>query len=125
MDENLVGYLLDVLDPEAQRGVERYLAAQPEAQKQLELLRQALQPLECDRDAIDPPPTLWLRTLGRIAEHRCQTLPAAPEPVILRATPATGRLWWRRSDVLAAAGILLCLSLILPPALSHLRFRSD
>lgn len=125
MDENLVGYLLDALDPETQRGVERYLAERPEAQKQVELLRQALQPLECDRNSIEPPPTLWLRTLARIAEHRCQTLPAAPEPVILRATPAVSRTWWRRSDIIAAAGVLLCLSLLVPPVLSHWRFRAD
>ena len=54
MDENLVGYLLDALEPETRAGVEDYLRDHSEARQRLELLRQALQPLECDRDAIEP-----------------------------------------------------------------------
>ncbi len=125
MDENLVGYLLDALDPETRREVEEYVRAQPEARQHLELLRRALAPLECDRDTIEPPAGLWVRTLSLIAEHRTLTLPAAPAPVILRAPPAMARTWWRRADVLVAAGLLLCLSALVPPGIGHWRSRSD
>lgn len=125
MDENLVGYLLDALEPDTRLEVEQYVREQPGARQRLELLRNALAPLECDRDTIEPPVGLWVRTLACIAEHRTQTLPPVPEPVILRATPATGRTWWRRADVLVAAGLLLCVSALLPPGINHLRFRSD
>src|SRR5437016_2465224 len=100
MDENLVGYLLDALEPETREEVEQYVRAQPEARQRLELLRQALKPLECDRDTIEPPPGLWTRTLAHIAQYRPQPVPAAPEPVFLRATPVTGRTWWSRADVM-------------------------
>ena len=36
MDENLVGYLLDALDPETQREVEQHLETEPAAQSRLE-----------------------------------------------------------------------------------------
>lgn len=125
MDENLVGYLLDALEPETKREVEQHVNEHPDARQRLALLRRALAPLESDRDKIDPPAGLWVRTLSRIAENRTQTLPPAPEPVILRAMPVAGRTWWRRADVMVAAGLLLCLSLLLPPGISHLRFRNE
>jgi prepilin-type processing-associated H-X9-DG protein len=69
MDENLVGYLLGSLDPETHREVEAYLAASPEAQAKLGLLRQALAPLAADKDAVEPPPDLALRAIITVAEH--------------------------------------------------------
>ena len=78
MEVNLVGYLLEALDsPERQR-VEEYLAESPEGQAQLELLRQALLPL--DRDTIDPPADLALRTIGLVAEHIVNTEGSVAEP---------------------------------------------
>lgn len=82
MDENLVGYLLDALDAPSRQEVENYLHDNPEAQKRIDLLREALRPLEADRDAIDPPPNLKLGTLSRVAQYcsrRTETEVAIPK----------------------------------------------
>ena len=63
MDEHLVGYLLKALDSDTERQVGDYLRASPEGRTRLELLRQALEPLEADKEEIDPPADLHLRTL--------------------------------------------------------------
>jgi hypothetical protein len=67
MDENLVGYLLQSLDPETQAQVEDYLHSHPEAQARLERLRQALEPLAANNEEVAAPPGLWVRTLAHIA----------------------------------------------------------
>ena len=95
MDENLIGYLLNALEPREQREVEDALHNFPETQRRLELLRQALDPLAVDSEASDPPSGLWVRTLARVAEHRCRELPRADQ-----AGFAAGR----RATRLAAAG---------------------
>jgi anti-sigma factor RsiW len=80
MEQDLVGYLLDALDPDTQRQVEKYLNAEPAARQQLEVLRRALDPLACDREHPEPAPGLAFRTLARVAEYRCRPLPQAPTP---------------------------------------------
>jgi len=80
MDENLVGYLLDALDPDTHRQVEKYLHDEPGVRQKLETLRRALEPLAADRDPPEPEPGLALRTLCRVAEYRCRPLPQAPAP---------------------------------------------
>jgi hypothetical protein len=113
MDEHLVGYLLKALDSDTERQVGDYLRASPEGRTRLELLRQALEPLEADKEEIDPPADLHLRTLRRIAEINFgspQRVPPAPP-----MSPAVPISWWRRADVLVAASLLLiCLPLALP-----------
>src|SRR5690348_14846337 len=106
MDEHLVGYLLKALDPDTQREVEAYVREEPEAARKLELLRQALDPLDADREAPVPPPGLRLRALARIAEYRCRDLPRVSVPPPIRPRPPD-RSWYRRTDVLVAATLLL------------------
>lgn len=109
MNDNLVGYLLNALDPDAHREVETYLHDNPEAQRHLDLLRQALEPLAADKDDIEPPPAgLTLRTLAAVAEYRCRPLPQAPSPPPRILSVAPQRRRWRfRPDVLVAAGLLI------------------
>jgi prepilin-type processing-associated H-X9-DG protein len=117
MDEYLVGYLLNALDPETQRQVEAHLRDDPEAGHRLDLLRRALQPLAADAEE-EPPPGLCVRTLGYIAHDQCRhradrpvrrPLPRAPWPV---GDAEPGRSWWRRADVLVAAVLLFaCLGM--------------
>jgi len=123
MDENLVGYLLNAIEPDEQRAIQKELRENAETRRRLELVRQALEPLAADAEASDPPAGLWVRTLARVAEHRCRNLPHAPSTLTYR--PAASRLSWRRADALAAAGILLCLGLLVPPALNYVRYRSE
>jgi prepilin-type processing-associated H-X9-DG protein len=127
MDENLIGYLLDALDSDTRLETEKHLLKDPDARERLASLRQALEPLEADREADYPPPELWVRTLARVAEYRCRHLPAAPKPGAY-ASGSDGpvhRSWWRRADVLVAASVLFCVSLIIPSVLAKIRFQRD
>jgi prepilin-type processing-associated H-X9-DG protein len=119
MEENYVGFLLNALDPDSQREVEEHLDAHPEARRQVELLRQALDPLEADRADIEPPPGLAIRTLACVAEYCCRDLPRAPVPP-QRWTETGSTRWWRRADVLVAASVLLGAMLLLPPLVTFL-----
>jgi prepilin-type processing-associated H-X9-DG protein len=73
MEENFIGYVLGSLDPETHRRVETYLDESPVAKHHIELLRRAIGPLAIDRDTIDPPNELVLRTLSHVAEHIVST----------------------------------------------------
>src|SRR5262245_2661566 len=98
MDEHLVDYLLETLDPVTRCRVEADLRQNPEAQARLGLLRQALAPLAEDAADPDPPPGLALRALARVAEHCC-ALPTAPPPthgerVVAGRRFFSGRVEW-------------------------------
>lgn len=110
MDEQLVGYLLNALDPEAQREIETHLRTSPESRRRLELLRRVLEPLAADAEAPVPPSGLWIRTLARVAENQCRRLP--PVPKRTAATTAVPRMRWRRADLLVAASLLLVAGLV-------------
>src|SRR6516225_4117496 len=114
MDENLVGYVLDSLDPDTQSETENYLREHPDEQERVERLRMAMAPLAADDDSYDPPPGLAVRTLGRVAEVHCRKFPIAP-PAPPPTIEAPVRRGWRWADSLVAAGILLCVLTLLPP----------
>jgi prepilin-type processing-associated H-X9-DG protein len=143
MEENFVGYVLNALDGDTSREVEEYLRSHPEARRQVDLLRQALRPLAADADPAEPPPGLAVRTLGRVAEYCCrdvaqppvlgprhraeaastpaagyEALPRSPT-LPLRRAPAGPSRWWRRADVLVAASLFLCASLLTLSVVSH------
>jgi hypothetical protein len=124
MDEYLVGYLLKALDDDTQRAVEAHVHTDAEAARHLELLRQALKPLAADAIASEPPPGLWVRTLARVGEQRARELPRAPAILPLES-PAVNRAWWRRSDALVAAAILLGLLSLVPPGVVKLHQTRD
>ena len=65
MDDNLIGYLLNALDPDEHRRTEEYLRGNAEARRKLELLRSALAPLAADAGQPDSPAGLVERTLAR------------------------------------------------------------
>lgn len=62
MVDNLLGYLLGALDAEDLEQVSLALASDLELQRQLEQVRQALEPLHLCRDEINTPPDLAVRT---------------------------------------------------------------
>jgi hypothetical protein len=99
IDNNLVGYVLDLLDEDARREVDDYLASSPAGRRKLDRVRQALEPLDAARDEIEPPAGLVAGTLARIAAHSERTLPVAPRVAPGQAAP---RSWWRRSETVAA-----------------------
>src|SRR5262245_7084507 len=114
MDENLIGYLLDALDPEERQALEARLADSPETRARLERLERALRPLAADRDAPAPPPGLVLRTLARVAEAECADRLPSPKALLKSRRPeARPRPWLRLADLLtAAAALLLTLGLL-------------
>src|SRR5262245_20423350 len=122
MEENLVGYILESLDPETHRRVEAELRTNAQVRNRLDLLRRALEPLAADAADVPPPPDLWVRTLARIARDRCRppgppdgdvsgspfrNLPRAPRPAWSEWLGSAGTLAWRRADVLVAALLLV------------------
>ncbi|MCS6851690.1 MAG: hypothetical protein NZ700_11045 [Gemmataceae bacterium] len=108
MDIDLVGYLLRALDPDAEQRVEAHVQSHPEAQRQLELLRRALEPLAADSGDFNPPPGLAVRTLARVAEYRCRELTTIPIPVATVPVSRTPAIW-RRPDLLVAAVLLVAI----------------
>lgn len=123
MDENLIGYLLKALDDDEHRQVERRLRSDPALPRRLELLTRSIEPLAADAAPAEPPADLWVRTLASVAERRSRELPRAPKT--LSFADAAPRRWWRRADLfVAAAAVLIGLSLI-PSSVVLLRQQRD
>jgi hypothetical protein len=118
MEENLAGYLLNALDVETHEQVKHHLQANPEAQRQLETIRQTLHLLEADREDPEPPHGLKYAALAHIAEYRCRTLPKAPKP--LPSQVVSKRSWWRRADVAIAAALMLTITGVGLPGIASL-----
>jgi prepilin-type processing-associated H-X9-DG protein len=108
MDENLIGYLLDALQPDERRAVESRLRSDPAARARLASLRHALMPLEADAEPPKPPPDLVARTLRRVAALAPPGLPTAPP--VRGDRSGAGRFWVARADVLVAALLLVVMS---------------
>jgi hypothetical protein len=125
MDENLVGYVLNALDPETQREVEDYLRSRPDAMKNLELIRQAFEPLAADQDAYEPPAGLRVRTLAHVAEYRCQERHTVPPAPPYQSMPHVSPSWWRRADVLVAASLLLIGFPLLLPWIARMQHKRN
>jgi hypothetical protein len=109
MDDMLLGYLCNALEPDEVREVEARLDRDPRLHDRLTELKKSLAPLALDVDAAEPPPRLVLTTLARVAEdHCCRSTPASPA---VRHVPtqeyAPTRPWFRRADVLVAAVLLV------------------
>jgi prepilin-type processing-associated H-X9-DG protein len=88
-DEDLIGYLLDLLDPDDRAAVAARLEAEPAVAARLDGLRAAVGPLlavaEAERDEPpEPQPGLALRAIGRVAQHVVEHEPSRPEPPVAR-----------------------------------------
>jgi prepilin-type processing-associated H-X9-DG protein len=118
MNQDLLGYLLNALEPNEKAEVERYLETSGEARERLAALRQKLQPLSYDAEAPAPPPELFFNTLRRIAEQRC-CKPATIQIPHGRAATTAGS--WRRLDVLIAAAIVFIALLLVPKSIMYVR----
>ena len=98
MDGNLIGYLLNSLDPQERSRTEAYLRDNADARRKLASLKAALAPLGAARDLPDPPPRLVERTLARAF---------GASPVTLSRESADTPSRWRRIDALVACCILV------------------
>ena len=111
MNEDLVGYLLGSLDPEATEHIERQLVDNPELQRELDRIGRALRPLADDGPDVDPPAGLAERTVRTVQQHRVLEPWAG-------ASPSSS---WRLSDLAIAATILALISVVIFPALDQSR----
>ncbi len=89
-DEDLIGYLFDLLDPDDRAAVATRVAADPETAARLEHLRAAATPLlsvaEFERECPpEPRPGLAVRTLAAVARHVVENEPRVAEPSVVAA----------------------------------------
>lgn len=123
LEENLIGYALNTLDPDECREVDEYLQNHPDAQRQLETIQRAIQPLSWDEGKeYLPPPDLTDRTIHALELDQAATLPMAP---VGFTSVGTSVSWWRRSDVLAACFLLIVFGSIGIPWIASSWHRSE
>jgi hypothetical protein len=111
MRDDLVGYLLDALEPDEKVAIEAQLSRDPALQQDLEIIRRKLQLFAVDRAHYSPPPGL--------AERTCEFVTSRIEVALTPATPAPAR--WRLVDFAVAAAIFLAASVLFLPALHQSR----
>ena len=129
MREQLLGYLLDALEPSERTSVEHQLAGNPAWQDELKVLARALEPLRAAPREYEPSPGLAVRTCEFVM-HRAAVTPASAE--VVRGTPKLRPVRevvgvpspsrWTFADIAVAAGIVLAASMILFPAINHSRY---
>jgi len=111
MRDDLVGYLLDALEPDEKVAIEAQLSRDPALQQDLEMLRRKLQLFEVDRAHYLPP--------AGLAERTCEFVNSRIEVALTPATPPPAR--WRLVDFAVAAAIFLAASVLFLPALHQSR----
>jgi hypothetical protein len=115
MRDDLVGYLVDALEPHEKMAVESQLGRDGALQKDLEVLRRKLAVLEADHLHYDPP-------LG-LAERTCEFVASRIDVAL--APPAPPRPRWRIIDFAVAAAVFLAASTLFLPKLQQSRFAAQ
>jgi anti-sigma-K factor RskA len=131
IEELLPAYALGALDPEDIGRVERYLAAHPEAQREVEDLREAFGVLALAAPPLTPPPGAKAALLDRVERLAAPATAARPSPLAAVPppwppapqaegnvrpfrTPSAGSSWrdrgWRAALATVAAAIILGLT---------------
>ena len=113
MRENLIGYLLNALEPSEQALVEAHLSRDPQLKQELELLSRGLTPLAAGRGDFPPPIGLATRTNQFVAVQAKVTLPPPVTSVPSR---------WSMADLAVAAGVFLAATMLFWPAMNQSRF---
>ena len=146
MEDKFIGYLLGSLDDDERPGRSTpYSPNIPRRCAHLEVLRQALEPLAADRDTIDPPADLVVRTIARVAEHIVETegsvAPSSPGSPVAEFLRTLGRReaspvypWhgseanpaqYRRRDVATVFGLAAALMMVALTGVMTLRQTRD
>jgi len=112
MQDQLLGYVLGVLEPAEQEALEARLANDPELRQQLELIRRCVQPL--DDDPVPSPCGLAAKTCRYVADRR------GPTPGQFAAVGT-----WRVTDVAVATCLFILAAVALFPALNQSRGRAQ
>jgi hypothetical protein len=79
-DEDLIGYLIDALEPNERVAIETRLRSAPDSMVRLEQMRLAFAPLEAMREEGSPPVGLATRTIARLASHLAEREPLTQKP---------------------------------------------
>jgi hypothetical protein len=114
MRDQLIGYLLDALEPSEHEQVESQLRRDPQLARELELLAHCLRPLAADKAHFEPPVGL--------AERACQAVHERSARVAPVPAPVHAPRQWSMADMVVAAGIFLAASLLFFPAMNQSRF---
>ncbi len=129
-EANLIGYILDALDPEERRGIEELLGTSPAMVSHMEQLRRVLVPLEADREQPAPPAGLVERTLAHVlatdpaAATRPMAVPALPRAP--RDQPEARSMGGRmRPDMIIAFGISFFACGLLLSAMNNIRVKNE
>ncbi len=124
MREDLVGYLLGVLDTAERRRIEQSLAADPDLRRQLEQIRQALEPLETLNDEQAPPPGLAGRVCDSIEKYEVDNHPV-PLSILQARDPGSGAVAsWSLTDALVVALVAVTAFTLFVPALINGRYQA-
>src|SRR5690349_4317616 len=107
MRDQLIGYLLDALEPFERVALERKLAEDSALRKQLQILQRSLVGLDADRGHYDPPEGLTERTMEFVAEPTLATSPVCMTP---DRSPPNSRPRWSLADLVVSAGVLIAAS---------------
>lgn len=113
MRDDLLGYLLDALEPEERVEVEARLRQDASLQRDLETLRKSLVPLAVAAGDYDPPDGLAEATCQRVAEQ------SAAVTLAPKAAVAPARFSF--SEMAIAAGILIAAAMLVLPAINNSR----
>lgn len=153
-DGDLIGYLLELLDPDDRAAVVADIVAHPETAVRLEQLRDTVARLKVDHEPAVPRPGLAVRTVARLAEHLVASghrqptgdetpasdlltaltgQPAGTAPAPRPALPKAPAEWAEarfvggrfRADLVVAAGIGLVVVGLVLSGVSRLRYQND
>jgi hypothetical protein len=107
MRDQLLGYLLDAIEPAEREEIEARLLMDAELQDDLACLRRKLAVL--DDDECEPPSGLAARTCNYVAARATVSPKPVPAPVGT----------WRVQDIIVGGGILLAACMLVFPAVAH------
>lgn len=121
MRDELIGYLLDAIEPDERAAIEQKLADSPELRSELALLSRALEPLEAGSEPYAPSPRLAQRTCEFVA-HQAMIVSRAGGEMPPADVPAVRSRRWSFADLAVAVGIFIAGSAVLFPAINQSRY---
>ncbi|MFT3878308.1 MAG: hypothetical protein QM703_01450 [Gemmatales bacterium] len=142
MKPDLLGYVLQMLEPEEERAVEEYLETTPEARREVLRMRPLLKAMQDDE--VEPSKDLIYKTLRAVA-HQNSAInhsPIVPPVVVPAGEPVRGSAKlpklepcaskeyetspdsWRRADAWALIAVIMLILLAIPPVLQFVRDRA-
>jgi len=116
---DLVGYALRILEEEEHLQVEGIVQRDGKTRAMLQKVHKLRSPLEADKRVIRAPSGLARKTILHVRTTITRTLPAAPP--LSRDSGERYRTWGLRTDLIAAAGLLILFGGVLWPAIHRQR----